>query len=108
MRDRINSLSREIGDTIYVVQDSVYGPEQLFMMVATGDIKYAVINESIARKMAATHPNVDISQAISFTQFQSLTLHKGNTQMCNDLNEGILKVKKDPRYKELLQRYFSQ
>ncbi len=108
MRDRINSLSREIGDTIYVVQDSVYGPEQLFMMVATGDIKYAVINESIARKMAATHPNVDISQAISFTQFQSLTLDKGNTQLCNELNEGILKVKKDPRYKELLQRYFSQ
>jgi len=33
MRERINSLSREIGDTIYVVQDSVYGPEQLFMML---------------------------------------------------------------------------
>ncbi len=108
MRDRIISLSREIGDTIYVVQDSVYGPEQLFMMVATGDIKLAVINESIAKKMAATHPNVDVSQAISFTQFQSLTLEKSNTKLCNKLNEGILKVKKDPRYKELLQKYFSQ
>ena len=33
---------------------------------------------------------------------------KSNTKLCNKLNEGILKVKKDPRYKELLQKYFSQ
>lgn len=108
MRDRIMSLAREIGDTIYVVQDSVYGPEQLFLMVATGDIKYAVINESIAKKLAASHPNVDVSQAISFTQFQSLTLDKGNKELCNKLNEAILKVKKMPQYNELLRKCFSQ
>ncbi|MBR6490410.1 MAG: transporter substrate-binding domain-containing protein [Muribaculaceae bacterium] len=78
MRERIISLSREIGDTIFVVSDSIYGPEQLFMMVASGDIKYTVINETIARKMAASHPNVDISQAISFSQFQSFVLKKDN------------------------------
>ena len=108
MRDRIISLSREIGDTIYVVQDSVYGPEQLFLMVATGDIKYAVINESIAKKLASTHPNVDVSQAISFTQFQSLTLDKGSIELCDRLNESILKVKKMPQYNALLRKYFSQ
>jgi ABC-type amino acid transport substrate-binding protein len=108
MRDRIISLSREIGDTIYVVQDSVYGPEQLFLMVATGDIKYAVINESIAKKLAASHPGVDVSQAISFTQFQSLTLDKGNIELCDKLNECILKVKKMPEYNQLLRKYFSQ
>lgn len=108
MRDRIISLSREIGDTIYVVQDSVYGPEQLFLMVATGDIKYAVINESIAKKLAASHPGVDVSQAISFTQFQSLTLDKGSIELCDKLNECILKVKKMPEYNQLLRKYFSQ
>ena len=108
MRERIMSLSREIGDTIYVVQDSVYGPEQLFLMVSTGDIKYAVINESIARKLASTHPNVDVSQAISFTQFQSLTLDKGEIELCDKLNDAILKVKKMPHYNELLKKYFSQ
>lgn len=107
MRERIMSLSREIGDTIYVVQDSVYGPEQLFLMVSTGDIKYAVINESIAKKLASSHPNVDVSQAISFTQFQSLTLDKGNIELCDQLNEAILKVKKMPQYNELLKKYFS-
>ena len=108
MRDRIMSLSREIGDTIYVIQDSVYGPEQLFLMVSTGDIKYAVINESIAKKLASSHPNVDVSQAISFTQFQSLTLAKRDKELCNKLNEAILKVKKMPQYIELLQKYFTQ
>lgn len=108
MYDRIVSLSREIGDTIYVVQDSVYGPEQLFLMVSTGDIKYAVINESIAKKLALSHPNVDVSQAISFTQFQSLALDKGSKKLCDNLNECILKVKKMPQYNELLKKYFSQ
>lgn len=30
--DRIRNLAREIGDTIYVVEDSLYGPEQLFTL----------------------------------------------------------------------------
>lgn len=106
MRDRIISLSREIGDTIYVISDSVYGPEQLFLMVASGDIKYAVINETIARKMASSHPNVDISQAISFSQFQSFVLNKDNAELKQRLDENIEKVKKLPQYNELVKKYF--
>lgn len=106
MRDRIMSLSREIGDTIYVISDPEYGPEQLFMMVASGDIKYAVINETIARKMAASHPNVDISQAISFSQFQSFFMKKDNTELKKQLDESIKAVKKLPQYNELIKKYF--
>lgn len=108
MRDRIMSLSREIGDTIYVISDSIYGPEQLFLMVASGDIKYAVINETIARKMVDSHPNVDISQAISFSQFQSFVLKKDNYEMKKKLDECIKKVKKLPQYNELIKKYFYQ
>lgn len=108
MRERIMSLSREIGDTIYVISDPDYGPEQLFMMVASGDIKYAVINETIARKMAASHPNVDISQAISFSQFQSFFMKKDNAELCGRLNEAIKTVKKLPEYDELIKKYFYQ
>lgn len=107
MRDRILSLSREIGDTIYVVSDSVYGPEQLFLMVSTGDIKYAVINESIARMMAKSHPDVDVSTAISFSQFQSLTLRKKDRELCEKLNKCIDKVKKMPEYHEIYNKYLS-
>ncbi len=106
MRERIMNLSREIGDTIYVISDPDYGPEQLFMMVASGDIKYAVINETIARKMAASHPNVDISQAISFSQFQSFIIKKDNAALKQQLDEIIKKVKKLPAYNELIKKYF--
>ena len=108
MRERILSLSREIGDTIYVVSDSIYGPEQLFLMVSTGDIKYAVINESIARKMAQSHPNVDISTAISFSQFQSLALRKEDRELCEKLNKWIAKVKKLPEYRVIYDKYLAQ
>lgn len=108
MRERIMSLSREIGDTIYVVSDPDYGPEQLFMMVASGDIKYAVINETIARKMAASHPNVDISQAISFSQFQSFIMNKDNAELKHKLDESVKAVKKLPQYKDLIKKYFYQ
>lgn len=108
MRDRIISLSREIGDTIYVVSDSIYGPEQLFLMVSTGDIKYAVINETIARKMAASHPNVDISTAISFSQFQSLTLRKDEKELCDSLNKWISIVKRLPQYREIHNKYLAK
>lgn len=106
MRERIMSLSREIGDTIHVVSDSIYGPEQLFLMVVSGDIKYAVINETIARKMAASHPDIDISQAISFSQFQSFVLNKDNQELCDTLNHAIRDVKKLPEYKDLVKKYF--
>ena len=106
MRERIMSLSREIGDTIYVVSDPDYGPEQLFMMVASGDIKYAVINETIARKMAASHPNVDISQAISFSQFQSFIMNKDNAELKHKLDESIKAVKRLPQYNDLIKKYF--
>lgn len=108
MRERIMSLSREIGDTIYVVSDPDYGPEQLFMMVASGDIKYAVINETIARKMAASHPNVDISQAISFSQFQSFIMNKDNAELKHKLDECIKAVKRLPQYNDLIKKYFYQ
>ena len=77
------------------------------MMVSTGDIKYAVINESIARKMVQSHPNVDISTAISFSQFQSLTLRKDDRDLCEKFNKWIEKVKKLPEYRGLYDKYLS-
>lgn len=49
MAERIYSLGREIGDTIHVVSDPDYGPEQLVMIVAAGEVRYAVVNRTIAR-----------------------------------------------------------
>ena len=107
MIGRIASLSREIGDTIYVHVDELYGPEQLMMMVSTGEIRYAVVNRSIARAMSTRLPNLDRSVAISLSQFQSWMVAKGRKSLCDSLNQWHRQVKMDTAvYLNLQRRYF--
>lgn len=107
MIDRIKSLSREIGDTIYVHVDELYGPEQLMMMVSTGEIRYAVVNRSIARAMSSRLPNLDRSVAISLSQFQSWMVAKNRESLCDSLNRWHNQLKLDTAtYLGLQRRYF--
>ena len=107
MIGRIASLSREIGDTIYVHVDELYGPEQLMMMVSEGEIRYAVVNRSIARAMAARLPNLDRSVAISLSQFQSWMVSKDRPGLCDSLDRWHNQLKSDTASYHLLQkRYF--
>lgn len=107
MVQRIASLSREIGDTIYVHVEEQYGPEQLMMMVSTGEIQYAVVNRSIAQAMAASLPNLDRSVAISLSQFQSWLVAKERQSLCDSLNRWHDMVKTDTTaYLGLQRRYF--
>ena len=107
MAGRIASLSREIGDTIYVHVDDIYGPEQLMMIVSAGEIRYAVVNRSIARAMASRLPNLDRSVAISLSQFQSWIVSKDRQGLCDTLNLWHNQVKRDTTtYLELQRRYF--
>ena len=104
---RIASLSREIGDTIYVHVDEQYGPEQLMMMVAGGEIRYAVVNRSIARAMASRLPNLDRSVAISLSQFQSWIVAKERQGLCDSLDQWHNLMKLDTAaYLGLQRRYF--
>ncbi len=107
MIQRIASLSREIGDTIYVHVDELYGPEQLMMMVAAGEIKYAVVNRTIARAMSSRLPNLDRSVAISLSQFQSWMVSKNRQGLCDSLDMWHNQVKRDTAaYLGLQRRYF--
>lgn len=106
MLDRVKGLSREIGDTIHVEVDSLYGPEQLFLRVATGEIKYAVINERIARELLKNYEGkIDISKDISFSQFQSWALKMGNDTLCRFFNQHIRSLKSTNTYHQLARRY---
>lgn len=105
MDERIRSLGREIGDTIHIIHDPQYGPEQLVIMVSTGDIKMAVVNESIARRMKQKYRNIDISTEISFTQFQAMTLKKDNQALCDTLNQWLKDARTKAYYTSLKQRY---
>lgn len=103
---RISNLADEIGDTIYTIEEPLYASEQLFLMVATGEIEYAVINERVAKALSNDYPLIDINTNISFTQFQPWVLNARDSVLCNKLNSWIKTLKGTPDYRKLQNRYF--
>ncbi len=105
-RLRINNLAQEIGDTIYIQEEQTYGAEQLIMMVATGEIEFAVCDKAIAQQMSKDYPQLDCNTDISFTQFQSWALRKNDTELLDSLNRWISDIQQEDKYKQLYDTYF--
>lgn len=71
---RLQNLSREIGDTIYVEEDHEYSSEQLVILTALGELSRVVVSEQVAKPLLKRYPELDASVAISFNQFQGWLL----------------------------------
>ena len=102
---RIQNLSNEIGDTIFIKEIERYGQEQLLAMVASKDIDYAICDESIALTAVHNLPELDIETAISFTQFYSWGVHKENTVLLDSLNVWLENYKQTPAFQQLIKKY---
>lgn len=86
---RLRNLSHEIGDTIHIVEDSLYSSEQLVILTALGDIPLAVVNRATARSLARRYPRLDLSVDISFNQFQSWALAPRDTILRDSINSWL-------------------
>ena len=104
---RIHNLGDEIGDTIYIKEVDQYGPEQLIPLVAHGDIDYAVCDESIARALADSLPQIDISTDISFTQFYAWGVNKQAPQLLDSINVWLDNFVETPAYKAIYRKYMA-
>jgi membrane-bound lytic murein transglycosylase MltF len=102
---RIQHLSNEIGDTIYIQEVERYGQEQLLAMVANGDIDYAICDENIALTSAHHLPLLDIETAISFSQFYSWGVNRENTILLDSLNTWLEDYKQTASFQELIKKY---
>ncbi len=102
---RINNLSNEIADTIYIKEVDKYGPEQLIALVAHGDIDYAVCNATIARIAADSLPQIDTEMAIGFTQFYSWGVNKQSTVLLDTLNSWLKGFKESEEYTRIYDKY---
>lgn len=107
-RLRIMNLAHEIGDTIYVNEESTYGDEQLIIMVAKGEIEFAVCDETIAREMSRHYPEIDFNTDISFTQFQSWALRLASPVLLDSLNVWLKDIKKSPEFQKLKTKYYGK
>jgi len=103
---RIKNLEQEIGDTIYVKEDSLYSSEQLIIMVARGDIDYAVCDQQVALGSLEQFPEIDIKTDISFTQLQSWAIRKESSVLLDSLNSWFRQIKESGLYNKLYSRYY--
>lgn len=103
---RIQNLSNEIGDTIFIKEIEKYGPEQLIDLVAHGDIDYAVCNEMLAKKAALTLPQIDVNKDISFNQFYSWAVNKQSPILLDSINHWITTETSTKEYQKLYNKYF--
>lgn len=103
---RLKNLEQEIGDTIYVVEDPLYSSEQLIIMVASGDIDYAVCDNQIALRSQNQFPEIDIKTDISFTQLQSWAVRKESPILLDSLNSWLKQIKENGLYNKIYTRYY--
>lgn len=103
---RLQNLAHEIGDTIFVKEDELYSSEQLAIMVAKGDIDYAVCDQQIARVSKENLPEIDIDTDISFTQLQSWAVRKDSPILLDSLNSWLSQIKESGLYMQIYKRYY--
>ena len=105
--DRLYNLSDEIGGDIIIVEDSdSLETEKLIKMVANGQIKYTVADESVALVNASYYPNIDIKTPISFPQQIAWAVRKNSNDFLNEVNQWLASIKKKPTYNVIYAKYF--
>lgn len=104
---RLQNLQHEIGDSIFIVEEPLYSSEQLIIMVAKGDIDYAVCDLQIARLSQKQLSEIDIKTDISFTQLQSWAIRKNAPVLLDSLNHWFNQIKEDGTFSKIYQEYYS-
>ncbi len=88
---RINNLSKEIGDTIYINTIPRYDNEAIAIMVSKGDFEYTVLGLHAATRLQKEYQNLDIHLSIGFAQLHSWAVRKTSLELCDSLNSFIKK-----------------
>ena len=78
-KTRLRNMSHELGETIYVETLPKYSSEHLAILTALGEVKQAVVSESVAKHIAHEYPQLDVSTPISFNQFQCWAVAPGDS-----------------------------
>lgn len=88
---RINNLSKEIGDTIYINTIPNYDNEAIAIMVSKGEFQYTVLGLHAATRLQKEYKNLDIHLSIGFSQLHSWAVRKTSIELCDSLNSFIKK-----------------
>lgn len=106
-KTRIEHLTRELGDTIYIDEDTELGAEQMIILVARRQLPNAVVNSHLADIMKRDYPWLDSSVEISFNQFQSWLVNRSDSALCDTLNAWITAFRATPAARRLESTYLN-
>lgn len=105
LRTRLENLAREMGDTIHIASRPEYTAEVLCILVEKGELRKAVVTNSMARRMKADYPDLDISLPVGFSQFQTWIVRPTDTELLDQLNSWLDDYSKTAAYRRLLNKY---
>lgn len=103
---RLRNLQEEIGDTIYIIEDTEHDEEALIAMVSHGDIDYTVCDEHLAMVNNTYFNNIDIKTPVSFLQNLAWAVRKGADSLRAKIDEWMVRYKKTRSYALLYNKYF--
>jgi membrane-bound lytic murein transglycosylase MltF len=103
---RIIHLESEMGDSVYVVEDEKYSSEQLLIMVAKGEIDYAVCDRQIALRLRPELPEIDMDTDMSFTQLQAWAVRKTSPALADSLNRWLREIRQNGSFEKIYGRYY--
>lgn len=104
---RLRNLADEIADTIIIKEMPDYQAQQLIVMVAKGDIDYAVCDEKEAMEAAESLPEIDYATAVGFHQLHSWAIRKSNSDLCAKVDTFLTHYKSTKEYRKLYLKYYS-
>lgn len=106
-RQRLNNLSKEIGDSIYIREIPNAVPSDLLNMLLERHIDYAVLDEFVARILLKKAPyrQLDMSTAISFTQNYSWALNPNTPVLCDSINAWLEVYLESKEYNKIYRQY---
>ena len=107
-RQRLEHLSEEIGDKIYVEEISNATPQNLFEMLVNRDIDYAVCDEFVARVLIKENKefsSLDMNTAVSFPQNYSWCVHPDCPLLLDSLNSWLSVYLESKEYNKIYRKY---
>lgn len=107
-RQRLEYLSEEIGDPIFIQEISNATPHDIFNMLVNRDIDYAVCDEFVARVLIKENKefsSLDMNTAVSFAQNYSWSVHPECPLLLDSLNSWLSKYLESKEYNKIYRKY---
>lgn len=103
---RLEHLSDEIANPIYILEIKDKSTEQMVQMVSRGQIKFTICDELFAQRLKVQYPNIDVSFPIGFEQKQAWAVHKNSPLLLEKLNSFLDDFIGSSEYWKIYRKYY--